>query len=358
MHHYEDPIGKRIWQNFGFEKVIIGVKNPNLSIKFLRSYIWAIPLIPTLGILSNIYNFFLIFTIQQFILLMIGFVIALLTTVITFLGSFYELSIENNFIIFKNKLKIIKCIDISKYPRIYIRQRFFTSYSAIVASRGRYPFSEHEEYIVYIEQNDIIIQFPVKIKGVEQFIDNFITQSLQNLTREEKEKSISNEEKLFFDMQKICKKGRVIGVKDNSQNLKIKHGSNKNTIALYILLVFSLAMIILCTISKIYEVVIAFTLLIILFIALLIREQFKNTLRISYYEDKIIQINRNIFDYKNDILKLEIRAIQIPFKKEKYNYSLTLHTSNDSDGLFLNGVEEEKFTMFIKNLIFEESNQI
>lgn len=84
---FEDKIGRRIYNDFGGEKIAVGIQDKNLNIKFFKSYLWGFPLCVMLGFLLNLKMLEVILKDLQYMLAIVIFIIATIITIITILSS-------------------------------------------------------------------------------------------------------------------------------------------------------------------------------------------------------------------------------------------------------------------------------
>jgi len=350
-----DNIGREIYNKLGSEKIIVGIKDSNVKVKFMTTFIWAIPLVVTLGILLNLVNFYKILTETQMLIVLSIFIVAIIST-ITILGTqVFKLYIKDNFIIVENYFKMKKYIDINKYPRIYIRQHIYENYrdnNTGIFERGPITI---EKYYLYLEQNKTLIKLDTNTNGVKELLDSLILKDRTECTQQEWNFSVSNREQKMSEYMKYLKQGRIIGVKDKNKNVII---SKKQTTLCYILTIVLILLIvfeIFLLSEKAYGASIFILFGIILDIGALIVKINSNKIKISYIDD-CIKINKYKLNYKENNIKLELIAMQLPVSKEKYEYSLQILGQKNKYTLSLGKAKENEIGEFIDNLILEGIN--
>lgn len=344
---------KEIYQQFGDEKIICGIKNPNLKIKFMMSYIWLFPVCIILGFILN-QNMLQILDDSHKVIAFIELFSVIGIAILGFLCESYTVYFEDNSLIFKNKLNKKKIIDINKYPRIYIRYRKNYSYDS---DNRRYQ--QREEYDLHIEQNNNIIILDIRIIGGEKvslLLDSFQMKEESEVSESQWQSSANEKEKKFYSIMKVLNsKKRIIGVRDTSKNMKIKISSLIIFNFLKIVLIASICLFIYLLFIKewiIASYIIAF---IFVLIVVLIEEKGSLYIDISYPSKNSIKINKYLLNYKDNNVMIYLVGVQLPKLYQKYNYKLVLSGIEKKYTIDLTGASEEKIEEFISNLIFQEN---
>lgn len=349
---FEDKIGRRIYNDFGGEKIAVGIQDKNLNIKFFKSYLWGFPLCVMLGFLLNLKMLEVILKDLQYMLAIVIFIIATIITIITVLSSRCKIYYEGENLILENGLRKKKYISIKEYPRLYIRQHIYTTNNTT-----KDTFSERECYNLYIEQNEQLIKLDIRVCGyekIEKLINSLEFKEKSECTKQEWNSSVNEREKKMFAYKEFLDgQKRIVGVVDTEKNMKIDKNKNIGLYFLNLLLIFCIFIIIICMIEKIYEVVIAISLINILIIGGIITKIMKRKIKISYKEDEI-NIDKYKLNYRENNIRLSINMIQFPIVKEKYEYSLVIIGEKDKYAIPLEKAKISEIGEFIDNIIFEE----
>ena len=345
-----DNIGKNLSDNFGNEKVIAGIKKDDLSITYMVHKAWELPLIPVFGLLLSKKTYFAILTEEEKMRFIIGIAIGVIITFLLFLSSIRKIYFKDNYFIQENILKIKKKIKLDKYPRIYFKRNMseYTDSETLITNT-------FERYYLHIEQGNTLIRLSSKIRNLNILINNFIFKEKDELTDKEWNCSINEEEKFFEECEEyINNKGKIIGVKDNAKNLKIKKGESLSRTLLTIILCVFLVIMIWSVFVNIYEVTIGCLLFNILLIALIALDYDENTLIIKYLKDGKLKVNGYTYDYKKDNIRIFVQRFNLPTEKEKYKYFIIIFSPQKVRKGSLNNVDIEKFKLFLNTLIFSE----
>lgn len=350
-----DKQAKEIYQQYNNEKIICGIKNHTLEIKFIKHYIWFLPLFILLGFSSNL-RVLQILTDSESIIIYIIALFFFVLSIFVVLSQSYKLYFDNNNLILRNKLNKRIVIDINRYPRIYIRHQIYNSYNHV---------SEHyrktHRYDLHIEQdnNDIVLDIStIGSKKIKLLLDNFETKERQDITDSQWQESSNEKEKTFSNyISFLSKQEKIIGVK-NSNNMKIINNSNLMSkfiiCTLIIIISFYLSTITSTDLSNFFLTISAFGFLFDLFVLIsLVEKGTDSYLKISYPSEGTIKINKYLLNYKKNNIMISIRPIQKPTSFEKYNYMLIINGKNHSYSIDLTLQQEKQLGDFIDNLIFE-----
>ena len=349
-----DEIGRNVKEQFGEEKIIVGIKNKEIKIKFLKSYIWIIPLIITLGIILNIGMINIIFTEAEKNIVLIIFCITLLSSMILYFYESCKIYFEDDYLILENKLRMKKYYDIKRFPRIYIRQHSYDGYSNLSES-----YKTRMTYKLYLEQNNDLLKLNIKTCGVEniqKLIENFQMKNREECTQEEWNFSVNNKElKMFEYMKFLNTRGEIIGIKDKDKNMEISKKQNLPIYILTIILILVIYIELWMLKEELYVLSIFVLLGIIINIGALITKNNDNKIKISY-KDNIMKINKYLLRYEEKKIRINIKAMQTPYAKEKYEYSLQIKGEKKDYIIFLGNANEIEVGQFIDNINFKETN--
>lgn len=355
---------KEIYQQFNSEKIISGIKEPNLQIKFIKSYIWIFPLFILLGFILNFGILQILSETERIMAYIVAIIVAILS-VLGFLSQFYKLYFDDNNLILENKLNKRIVIDINRYPRIYIRHQVYDSYNHTTEM-----YETRHRYDLHIEQDNDDIVLDIRTIGsnkIALFLKSIETKERQDINESQWQDSSSEKEKTFSNyMTFLSKQEKIIGVKDSSQKMRINNDSNiKKRFKICTILVI-VAFILDYVVNFVFHVSDAsifknffmgigcfLGVFDFFFLVMLIDKGKDKSLKISYPSNESIKINKYLLNYKKNNIMIGIRAIQIPTSFEKYNYMLIIRGENNSYSIELTLQHEKQLGEFIDNLIFE-----
>ena len=357
----ENKLGEKLFQEFGGaenEKVITGIKNTQLNISYLnmtkRIPLWGITLIGALILIVILLSIGPMFTFNQRMLAFGGFVILIILTIVLILNQCCKIYIKDNNLIWKNKLNIKKIIDLNKKPRIYMRQKIVNVYRHD-KSRGYTQYEQREDYYIYIEQNDTMMQFRTDVLNIEKsriLIDAFITKDRNECTQDKWNESVAYVEKNMFELKTLLNEhGKIIGVKDKNKKIIIR--KNGKRVSFY-LLILSLIALLCIEVSFIkleeYFSSILILVVIIINIGAIFVKSATNRIKILCKKD-MIKIDKYKLNYKENNIRLDIEIIQTPFFNKKYYYKLIIIGEKDRYVVQLGNIKVKKMQDFIDNLI-------
>lgn len=354
---------EEIYQQFNGEKVISGIKDNSLEIKFIKLYRWIIPLLILFAIIVSIN---IIPDTIKIIAYIIAFVCPILS-ILDFLNQSYKLYFYDNNIILENKLNKQTIIDVNRYPRIYIKKQEHlrvTEYSDWI----------EYTYFLHIEQDDNDIVFNMhgtKSTVIEFILNNIETKEKQDITESQWEESSSKKEATLFKYIKFLdKQEKIIGVKDSSKKMEIIRDSKwKKKIKICTILLFmtfvieslittmfpTMKQIDRYTLQNLLAGAIAFMFFAdFLFLFQLVENRPNDPIKISYPSNESIKINRYLLNYKENNIMINIEAAKTVKVSEKYEYTLIINGEQNSYKIKLNMINEEQLKEFIDNLIFQE----
>lgn len=357
---------KQLYQQLNGEKIIVGIKDENFKIKFIKSNIWIVPLIMVIAIILNLGLLQQVLVGAEMILVIIAGIIFTLCTIFGFLSQVYELYFDNYNLVLENKLGKREIIDVSRYPRIYIRQKSYENYDRFTDTYNR-----EQEYLLYLEQDNKCIKLSINGIGtnkIKNILANFELKSSDEVTDEQWKESASDKERIFFKyMYFLNEQEKVIGVKDSSQKIKIKKDFLSKPkkgffiCTLVMLLFFGIEFMFFKTRSNIGDfLMFAGCFLFVfdlMFFVKMIEEGGGHSLKVSYPEDDCLRINNFRFYYKRHDVKMGIEAVQFSEWEEKYKYFLRIRSNDKSYSFPLNPKDENQIGDFIDNLIFESKNR-
>lgn len=351
---------KEIYRQFYKEKVISGIKDANLEIKFIKSYLWVIPL------LIIVFNFGMLQILpkSEKIIAYTIVIMGAILSVIGFLSQCCKLYFDNNNLILINKLNKKIVIDISRYPRIYIRNRIYRGYDS---DTGYYETTY--EYL-HIEQNDKEIVLDIVKVGrdkIKLLLNNIETKERQEVTTSQWQNSSTEKEKTFSNyIEFLNKQEKIIGVKDTSQKIKLNNNvEEKKRLKICTILVM-IAFALDCLLNFIFQIKntsilknffmtvgVFLSIFDFYFLIMVIEKGKDNFLKISYNSNGSIRINKYLLDYKKNNIMINIRATLASTTNEKYNYELIIQGEKKSYTIELAMQHEKSIGELIDNLIFE-----
>ena len=334
---------EEIYRQFGEEKIVTGVKNPDFKITLINTRAFILVILFVLIIFQNSSDFEIVTIIFASVYLVLF--------IFSFLNKSYKVYYRYNYLVFENKLGNRKIFDISKYPRIYIRYKLIESNW----SRGYFTRKQkiRNRFYLYLEQNDTNVVLKVKNRKVRQILNNLEFKEKYEVNKEIWNMSVNKREKIFVDyMNFLNSKQKIIGIKDTSKNIKISK-------SISIILKFLICVFIGCAITVIYLIIkriyfiailISLLLLVLLFV---LKEERKETyLEISYPSENIIKVDRRNFYLENGVMiylkgKEKLRSIK------KYEYILKISDGIKEYTININNAKEEEIVAIIDNLEFE-----
>lgn len=337
---------RKLYNNYGSEKIIYSIKNTNLKINIFDFKIFFFIFLIDLGSILDLLNSGSL----------IGFIIVMSLSIIVYCTIQKTLYFDdNNNLILENKLKKKKIIDISKYPRIYIRYKESYSLDRNI-----------QWYELHIEQNNIDIVLDIdffNVTKIESFLDNLQTKELDEVSETEWELSENDKEKTFSSYMKFLNtKGKIVGVKDTTISTTLKRNFGKPILYLLCLLFVFIAywaIISFPDAHKYREYTVPVLLIALdLIIAFGIVKQYEySAIRISYPSENLIRINRYLLDYKNSDIRLDIKGSRTPQTYEKYEYTMLILGLNRKCSISLNGINERRLSVLFDNLIFDNLSE-
>lgn len=343
---------KKISYMVGKEKIIYGIEDDNVKIKYMDSYIWLIPLGITVGISLQLFGWLPDFEKAIYPILRVVFAII---TIYSFLSNIIEISFRDNCLIYKNKLGKRKVFDISRYPRIYTRSGYCSTVRdhAIV---GEVPDEINEK--LYIEQDNIKISI-----SLGSFPTRKLASLIYNLKLKEKEDcrngewdcSYSPREKTFLEcINFLEKQGKIIGVKNANLKMRIK---NAPMLALFYIVCISIFVFLFQAILSAGEFALWLLTLYPVAIITIMYKTYISFIRISYPSNETIKINRKIINYKKADYIITIKPYITKGFHHKYTYILFIESDTDFFEIELDYCKESEISDFINNLIFGEKQK-
>lgn len=338
---------EKIYRQFGDEKVVVGVKNPDLKITLInpRALIFLI-FIVLIFFLNFRYIKILNSSTRNIIFIVASIVLVL--AILKFLNGSYKIYYEDNNLIFENKLGKKNIFDISKYPRVYISYKIYTTYKQRLEL-----YKEVEVYRLHIEQKDNNIGLNLDSKKIRMLLDNLETKEKYEVDENIWNLSVNDREKTFFDYMDFLKgKQKIIGIKDTSKSMKISKDIS-------IVFKFLICVFIVCSICVInlmikgdFYIAILLALLLPVLLFVLKEERKEIYLKISYPSENSIKIDKREFYLKNNIM-IDLKATQNPKSGKKYDYTLKIFDKINIYKINLNNAKTEEICEIIDNLIFE-----
>ncbi len=172
---FSNSNARKIYKDFGEEKVILDIKNTNLEVKFIKSYI-SILIYALIGIALGIN----IIRIKNGIFAYIAIFFIMAFFIRGVLSQICKIYFCKTGIILENKLNKRKIIDIEKYPRIYIKYKKYLNYDNDLRRERN-----TENYILCIEQNENKIELDIKEVGsdkIRRILNNFEMKKREDVT--------------------------------------------------------------------------------------------------------------------------------------------------------------------------------
>ena len=363
---FSNKNARKIYEDFGEEKVILDIKNTNLKVKFIKSYI-SILIYALIGIALGIN----IIRIKNGIFAYIAIFFIMVFFIRGVLSQICKMYFCKTGIILENKLNKRKIIDIEKYPRIYIKYKKYLNYDRDLRRERK-----TENYILCIEQNENKIELDIKEVGsdkIRRILNNFEMKKREDVTDSQWQESANNKEKTFLKYQKILsEQEKIIGVKDTTQKIIIINNSGKekrNFIICTVLVVTSFILdyiarnVINVSVNSIFNnffstLGVFFCIFDVYFLTKLVENGKDSRLRICYPSDSTIMINKYFLNYKENVISIGIRFYQDKDSDEKYNYKLEISGENNSYYIGLKAEDTEQLVAFFDNLIFEPKKAI
>jgi len=342
-----------IYHRFGDEKVVVGIKNEDLTIKYI-----SIGFIIVLIILASftVVSFFaFLYNIMPKITLISG-IFGIICFIVTWFIAHKKIYFEDDKIILVNKFKKITTIDVKKYPRIYLKHIVSNYYDE------NYGMRTVSKYVFYIEQNDknIILDIDeIGLKEINIFLDNLIMKEKNDITQEQWEASNTQKEKnMAFYMEFLDKQKKIIGVKNISNNIVVVNGIDSKSsfiICTLIMVVCGLLTVIMSeTVTKIILPILCVLFMYDVFFFINILERWKNYyFKVSYPSKGMIKINNYILDYETTDISLKIIRENSTTASSKYKYRLLIVSNYYNYYINLNMKQEDIIYELIDNLIFE-----
>ena len=341
---------EEIYKKYGSEKIICDINDKSLKIRFVKSYVWIFPLIMALGCLFNYAIVFNLFGITGYVF----FLGITFLTIRTFLDCWYTLYFKDNYLILENKLKKKKIINISNFPRIYIRYR--ESYQS---SYNNTTSKKIEQYNLHIKQNDVDITLDiVKIgsKKISALLENLQYKEDSEVNESQCQSSLDERENDFLILKKdLNRKGKIVGIKDTNKKMKI--AVNSCILYNFLVIVFIASIFLLISLLLAKEFMLAGFIGAFVLVMLFVLKQEKEALfiNISYPNENIIEVNKNRLNFKDNVIKISIDVDEIFLPTANgYNYCMFLHENERFHIIHLYYAKQEKIKEFLDNLIFEQ----
>ena len=342
-----DRKAREIYSNFGSEKVICSVKDKDLSINMMKSIVWVYPLMIFLLFLILLIIYKNLDTRQTVI-----FIISAILSILWYLYEKSTLYFDENELILENRLGKRTSIDISKYPRIYVKcekHRHYNKYNRM--------HETYETYDLYIEQKNVQIHFDIKSVGAEKIsllLNNLNTKNKYEISEEKWRESENEYDSKTTDLINFFEgRERIIGVKDPNQKIKISKSSS--IIFWFLLIVFMLCMILSIYLAIIKEFLfVGFVgLFDIILLGVVIAEWKSLAMRISFPNEGKIKIDGKVFDYKHSDVSIFIDRYINNSGLTKYDNELVIASRDKIYNVNVELLDEKKLNQFISNLVFQ-----
>lgn len=351
-----------IYKEFGSEKVITGIKNTNITIKYRNPYLG---MIAPFVLMVMAFNLLIPMKIMGFSGIVTNSILGLvmLLALFIFLSQSYTIYFENDRILLKNKLNKEKILDLTKYPRIYMKYEETDTYD----SSNEYSYTS-KDYHLCLQQNNTNIILNIEFLGSKKlatFLHNLQMKNKEEVTLEQWQSSASNEEETFFHyFDFLAKQERIVGIKYPKLNFKIMNNDNLKLkvliCSLLAIISFGISYLIKnnLDLAKVFVTISVFLIVADLFLITQIAEKWKNLyLKISYPSNSTIKINRQVFDYKENDIMISIETYVDRKSNNKHNYRLLISSNGRIlSSINLNLKQEKELGNFINNLIFQEKS--
>lgn len=162
-------------------KVIRGIKDEKLTIKFIENYAW---LILTIILIVNLQYLPILLTSEIAIFAVIGCILVTIFIVYNYLEVSYIIRFRSDYIIIENKLKKRTVIDMKKSPKIYLTSKQDKVY---VHTRygGRMQTVNWKELRIRDRINEMVINTKfISNKKISQIIDNLELEDDEDIIEE------------------------------------------------------------------------------------------------------------------------------------------------------------------------------
>ena len=335
-HNANDDKYREICEVYSERKVISGIVNEKIKVKYTKSNIWLVTLVPfafALCCLHVFENGFSVFCVY----------IAFIAVIMAFLSQRYKISFKNNSITSRNIFGKKEEIELGGFPYIYVDY-----YEQSIDDRY---FSTCE---LHIEKNSYKMIINIKSLGAEKtkkILDNL---QLEDIKEEEKVKS-SDKEKIFLNYQEFLNKNRrIIDIKNpNVFNEEIDEMEQKKLIN-YMTLVIILVIILLIIFIAIPGII--SKILLIGVLAIISLGQFQEIF-FKYKHLKILLTPEGNLKIDNYILNFRENEVMIYIEKDeklKSHYILKIRDNEQIYDISLSQYDKSILEKLISNLLFEE----
>jgi len=282
---------------------------------------------------------------------------------ICLLFSYTKITFKSNQMIIKKLLRKT-VFNLDKYPRIFTT-RIYHRRTRETHSR---PYISH---YLYFQQNDKKIKihlYSFYIKKIKRFLENLEIVSLDEVSEEKRLLSATEREIIVENHIKNNQEKRIVGIKDINQKIALKKAPGRIIVVLCItfFIIFGIACYFNTEMEKLGTgiggaIIIEMLILLIVVIAI-IYEYSRIFTNISYSEDRFIKVNKGVFNYQENIVKIKVykRHQREPIMngEEEINLNDYIFKISDNLGNFertnLGQCDSIELKRFLENIEFED----